>query len=55
MLSFVRLKTDEVSRSSILDRQFAHANAGGVISRRRDRGSDAGQTDLADAARANVR
>ena len=31
-------------------RQFSHANAGGVMDRRRDGSSHAGQADLADAA-----
>src|SRR5438876_11969206 len=35
------------------DRQFAHAHAGGVMGRRRDRGSNAGQADLADAPRSD--
>ena len=33
-----------------LDRQFAHAHAGGVIGRGGDGGGDAGQADLADPA-----
>jgi hypothetical protein len=33
-----------------LDRQFAHAHAGGVAGRRGDGGGDAGEADLADPA-----